>query len=208
MLVANRFAVAPIPTTMKMTFDNYILADNANKWQWGVQDKITFVSDGGALKGVYVSEQIKKEKGGGGFKDAPLDTSEANWEEIAGATHYDKIGPTAPPNKFTRAKALAALQADADRCLANGGNPDVSYANLYQIERYYSSAVDKKPAKLTDAHIVKKSGFSLQYMLVAFKAGEEYVRVKRKPDAVLGADPGVVDQEWIDANYAFYVPLE
>jgi hypothetical protein len=201
LLMARPFAAAPIPIATRFSFLKNIQADNDHKWQWGVEDKNEFLSDGGELKGVYFSEDVKKEKANGDFfKNLQLDTAEGDWEEIAGGKHSDTLALGIPPDKATRAKALADLKSVA-QLLGTTGEPQ--FADVSQIWRYYVSAVEKKPANLGDAKIIEKSGYKIPFHLV-----DPYIRVGRYPTAGRGAKEGLVDDKYKEANYAHYVELK
>jgi hypothetical protein len=59
--------------------------------------------------------------------------------------------------------------------------------------RYYTPSEEKKPKKMTDAHIIKKSGYELYQAPWADPKGNDYVQQGRYPKAVLGAEAGLLD---------------
>jgi hypothetical protein len=87
----NAFAVAPIPTATTFKFKEFIKADNNNKWAWGILYSYTFTSDGGALRGVYTSEQMKQVKAEGGLSKMNLNTTQGNWQSAASGQGVDKV---------------------------------------------------------------------------------------------------------------------
>jgi hypothetical protein len=103
--------------------------------------------------------------------------------------------------------------------IANANAPQWANSTLtnQQVFRFFNSAVDKKPAKVTDARVVKQSGYEQRFTYFPAKklqpdnpepdfAQYDYIVVHRIPKAVLGADKGLVEDPkgwWI-----IYVPLE
>jgi hypothetical protein len=191
--------VAAIPTATQYAWAANIVADNEHKWQWGLKFSVTFSSDGGELKGVYYSEDLERVAGRKSpcpeFQNAVMDSSEADWQEIAGAQHYDEnaFGPT-PAVVPKRADAVSQMQALARKYAS------LAYAFLYQIHRYYVSSVERKPA-LKDGHIIDKSGYSLRIGLdLAGAASTPVLMVYRYPKAVRGANEGLIDDQWRKLN--------
>ncbi len=202
-VMLHAFAVAPIPTATKFKWQDFIWGSNNGKykWTWGNLDKITFISDGGALKGVYASEQIKTVEQTGTLKDLKSTDSEGDWQDVTKGTWNDVVGLTFSAAKVTREKALGLLIWAANQ-------KKDSHMTKQQVTRYYVSAIEKKPAKVTDAHVVNESGYELSLVMYPGKEygyEDDYIIVGRYPKAVLGAQKGLVDDDkgW----YAYYCNL-
>jgi hypothetical protein len=174
-----------------MTFETWRLADNDHKWEWGTLDTLTFKSDGGALKGVYYMEDVATStpKPQGMFAQLKLDR-QTEWEQIVGKEHEDFLGVIAPA-KLTRAQALKQLNDEADSVLTSHL---ATCAYMDQFDRYYSSAVQKKPPDFSDAPMIKKSGYYIRYDIMPGRK-LNFILISRKARANRGADGGLVE-DW------------
>jgi hypothetical protein len=205
LVMAHAFAAAPIPTATKFSVFQAIQADNSNKWKWGVEEKVDFVSDGGSLRGAYYSEDFKRVSVSRDLEKSTQATTNGIWQQLglAGVEVHDRQ-TLGYPSSWTRAKALAAIKRLAQLLVTEHR---IAAVESHQLYRYYVSAVERRPAEYGDAKVVEKSGYQVTKQLHGY-SDKDYIRIGRYPEAGRGAEKGLVDAEYSKANYAHYVELK
>lgn len=190
---ANAFAVAAKPVLVRVTAFNPLNGTDRyddTKWMYGGRYTLQFVSDGGDLGFIKVSEDIIETEKTEYFKCLKFDTSNGSFKSLPkGDTWIDN-------NYVYIVKKSCPVEADARRFLKEAMIAKRGQSKASQIFRYYDTATEEHPEDLSKAHIIEKSHYYV-YLYNEFwprKAGgatldRMFFFVRRDATAYTGTDP-------------------